>query len=1201
MLCLAGICGAQEFRATISGTVTDPNGAVVPRASVAVREVRTGAISKTTSDNAGQYVVPFLLPGEYVITVSAPGFRTSTRSAITLQSSEHPLINFALELGSASETVTVSASAPLVDQTNASVGQVITASQVEDLPLSGRTPAMLAQLSIGVMATAQPVQVHPFDNAAGNSWSIGGTPKQKSEVLLDGSPDTTWAGSVAYSPTQDSVQEVAVRAFDTDASFGRTLGGVINQVTKSGTNGFHGSLYEFGQLAFFDANSWFNNNRAVPVSRPNVHFNQYGLSIGGPISFPKIFSGKNKLFFFFAWENLKDGQPKTNLATVPTAAERAGDFSALLAGGCPNGLANDPTQGVAMCSPDSKHTSAYVNPNQLYDPFTATVDSSGRLVRNPILNNNLMSVTGALNAVGLAYLKLMPEPNTEGTAVGLHNYLSNPAGTNDYNNEFGRIDWNMSARSHLFGDIRHNLNNQVTSDYLGNGVTSKGILRENWGVALDEVFTLNSTTVLNARANWTYWLESRGSSGNYGPATVGLPDALTAASTHLQLPYISFATSGTSCSGQTSFECLGNVSQSFDPSQNYMFLADLEKSIGRHTLKVGVDARQYRISESNYGASTGTFTFGDNWLTSGTGSSHVAFGADLASLLLGLPTAGSYDQAARGDFTSYYYAGFIQDDWRVKDRLTLNLGLRFDHDTPFGEKLGRTVNGFDPTAVNDVTAAAEANYAANPISQIPVGQFSVRGGLTFPSADHGAPYEPQTNIFSPRIGFSYSPAHLLHGLTVIRGGFGVFVMPPTLASMDAKGTYSTAVVANQQGFSSTTDMIVTNDSYLTPAATLSDPFPNGFTPASGSSLGVNTFLGQSISFLAPQRHDMYSERWDLGVEQTLTPNTLLEVLYVGNHGVHIPVYSHNLNGTERQYLSTLPYRDVALNSAYTVKVSNPMAGLLPGTSLNGSTVSVGSLLVPHPEFGSITEQNDMSGQSYFHSANVLLQQRTHNGFTFTANYTFSKLIEADTYLNDSDPAPERRIASYDATHHLTFGGSYHLPFGRGKKVSFGGSRLWDEVLGGFVVNAIYRYQSGNPIYFQNDIPLQPGVSIRDIKSSPRSVKEGPAINTDAFVTGSDTSGSGFVDGQFVYHIRTLPDLMSWVRADGINNLDASILKDFHFGEKAYMQLRFETFNTLNRANFAAPAVSSATSSGFGTITSQANSPRSVQLGGRIVF
>jgi len=1191
-----GPVSAQEFRATVSGAVTDPTGAVVPGANITVRETRTGTVNKTTSDNAGQYTIPFLQPGDYQITVEAAGFKTAQRSAVTLQSNEHPIINFPLELGATGETVNVSSDAPLVDQANASVGQVITTAQVEDLPLNGRTPAMLTQLSIGVISTAQPGQVHPFDNNAANSWSIGGTPKQTSEILLDGAPDTIWSGSLAYSPTQDSVQEVSVRAFDTDASFGHTLGGVINQTTKSGTNGLHGSLYEFGQISNLGANSFFNKNKAVPTARPVTHFNQFGLTVGGPVVVPKVFNGRDKVFFFFAWEGLKDSQPLTDLATVPTAAERAGDFSALLAAGCPTGLNNDPTKGAAICNANPSAGSAfakpYADPNQLYNPYTATLSGSS-VVRQPILNNNLMSVTTALNPVALSLLNLFPAANTTGNATGVNNYINNAPSTDNYNNEFGRVDWNMSSRSHLFADIRHNILNQTKNNYFGNGATGSTLHRENWGTALDEVLTLNPTTVVDVRANWTFFDESHGvPTPGYSPTDFGLPTSLVSGSQFVQLPTITFATTGTGCGAQTSFQCLGSTGSSLTPSTSYQLFGDVVKVLSKHTLKVGVDARQYRVSVENFGASAGNFTFADTYLRSASSASAIGFGGDLASFLLGLPTSVTYDQATRADYKSYYYGAFVQDDWHVNNQLTLNLGLRFDKDTPYGEKMGRTVSGFDPTATNAVTSAAAANYAAHPTTVLPASAFNARGGLVYPNTNGGAPYQVHSNMVSPRFGFSLSPT-ALGGKTVFRGGFGLFVTPATLANLNAVGTYSSTAITDQMGFSSTTSLSGSSNNFLTPGLTLNNPFPNGFVAPTGSSLGATTFLGQNIAFLAPVEHDPYAERWDLGFQQTLSPNTLLEFLYVGNHGVHLPTSARNINAMQRQFLSTLPNRDVALNTAYSATTTNPFAGLLPNTSLNSSTVSVGSLLAPFPQFGTITEQNATVGQSYFNSANVRFEQRMKRGLSVVANYSFSKFIDATTFLNDQDPSPTRRISPYDATHHFVFATTYHLPFGRGGAWNFGGSRVMNEIFGGFIVNAIYTFQTGNPLYFSADIPLAAGVSPRDITLDPRRVNEGPALNTAAFQTASSQ--------QFVYHLRTLPQTMAWVRSDGINNLDASVLKDFHFTEKAFLQLRFETFNALNHTAFAAPAISSASSSTFGTITSQANTPRFVQLGGRIVF
>jgi hypothetical protein len=351
---------------------------------------------------------------------------------------------------------------------------------------------------------------------------------------------------------------------------------------------------------------------------------------------------------------------------------------------------------------------------------------------------------------------------------------------------------------------------------------------------------------------------------------------------------------------------------------------------------------------------------------------------------------------------------------------------------------------------------------------------------------------------------------------------------------------------------------------------------------------------------------------------------LLEVLYVGNHSLHLPIGQQNLNATKLQYLSTAPYRNQNLSTQYGATIANPFAGLLPNSaSANGATTALGNLVVPYPQFGTsaILEQNQTIGQSYFNSAIIHVEQRAKHGLTLTANYSFSKLIEADSFLNDEDSAPTRRVSPFDHTHHFTAGATYELPFGRGKAFDLGGSRLMNELLGGFVINSIYQFQTGNPVEFSADIPLQPGATTRSITNQPRNTSvvgaANPALSVSQFVTGNQTacptvngivtacdlSGNSFFNGQYTFHYRTLPQTISTVRQDGFNNLDASILKNFDFTEKTYLQLRFETFNTLNHPVFSAPNVSSATASNFGYITAVAanSQPRQIQLGARIVF
>ena len=1176
---------AQEFRATVSGAVVDQTGAAIPNAAITITELNTGQVSKTVSDGAGQYTVPFLAPGDYRIEANAAGFSKLVRDKVTLDAGDHPTINLPLAIGELGSVVNVTDEAPLIDQSNASVGQTITAEQVADLPLNGRTPIILAQLSIGVIATGSQAQVRAFDNNAGNAISIGGTPNQTSEILLDGSPDTTWSGAQAYSPMQDAVRNVSVSVFDTDASFGHTIGGVVNQITKSGTNRIHGTLYEFSQVSALDANTYFNNRKGIRI--PVTHYNQYGGTVGGPVFIPKVFDGRDKVFFFFGYEGLKDKQPLTTLNTVPTAAERTGDFSALLA------------QGAS---------------NQLYNPFTATQNSKGQIVRQPIAGNNLAAAGLKLSPVALAYLKFFPLPNTTGTSTGAQNYIANAPSIDNYNNEFGRLDWNMSTRSHIFLDVRHNYRDQTKNDYFPNASVGSGLTRENFGASVDEIFTISPTTVADVRANWTYFNEIHNAPSNsLSPASVGLPAGLASSSSFVQLPFIGFSGS---CTTFASFQCLGDTGANKVPSTEYQLFADVVKTIGRHTLKVGTDLRQYRVDVINYGDSSGAFTFGSNFVTAGTGAAAPSFGGDLASFLLGLPSTGDYVQAARASYHQWYAAGFVQDDWRASDHLTLNLGVRFDHDTPYEEKLGRTVSGFDPNAALPITAAANAAYAGKPSSLLPASGFNAVGGLTYPGSSNGAPYKTSSHLISPRIGFTYSPTQLRN--TTLRGGFGMFVGTDNVSLLSSTGTYSSNPVTNQYGFSSTTSFISTNNNGLTPASTLDNPFPNGFTPVSGSSLGAGTALGQTISFLAPVQKDPYSLRWNLGIQHSFKNNLLAEVAYIANHSVNLPIGATQFNPIPARYLSTLPTRDQALITAYGTSVANPFAGLLPGSSLNGTTVSAAQLLSLHPQFPTsgqgfatgIIEQNNTIGHAYFESAQARVEKRMSKGLTLIANYSFSKLIEATNYLNDTDVYLNRRLSPYDHTHHFVVATTYDIPFGKGRM--FGtDSKLLDLMFGGFRVNGIYTYQTGAPVLFTNDIPLAPGASLSSIAINNRNTKPVPS-STDPGGAGA-LSQTPFVLGsanQFQYHVRTLPQTFAGVRQDGINNLDASVLKDFHLTESLLFQLRFETFNTINHPTFGAPNVTSAgttstvngqTVSPFGYITTQANTPRQVQIGGRIVF
>ena len=1171
-LLFSAALSAQEFRGSISGVVSDPSGAAIPGAKLTVTETHTGTRIPTVSDSTGRYVAPFLLPGDYDISVQEQGFKAFLRKGVHVGADDHPVIDVRLDVGDIATSVEVTADAPLLNTDNASLGQSVTTKEVEELPINGRTPMVAAALSLGVIGYAQPTLIHPFDAGAAAGWSVAGTYTQMSELLLNGSPNATWDGRLAYSPPQDAVQEVRVKASDTDAAFGHTAGGTLNQVTKGGTNSLHGSAWEFNQPDTLTANDFFLNQAGKP--RPVTHLNQYGLTAGGPFYIPKFVDTRNKLFWYFAFEGMKDAQPNPYTTTVPTDAERAGDFSQILS----------------------------ADGTTLYDPYSAKVSGS-TITRTAFPGNKIPQVAPYVNGVSQSLMKYFPEPNVPpAKADGLNNFTVAPNTPDNFSNELGRIDYNMNDRSRVFFDIRHTAYSQTKNNYFDNVSTGSTLFRTNWGSSLDEVYTLSPSKILDVRVNFTRLNEFHDLPGTgFDPTSLGFPSYVKANSPYLQFPVVSFASS--------SFQKLGNTGTGADrlPSQSYQAFPTLIVIKGDHSLKFGADIRQYRLNTFTANNSTGTFSVSaNNWVkASSSASSTVAFGQDLAEFLMGLPTSGSYDINTYASWYSFYAAGFVQDDWRVRRNLTINLGVRFDHDGVYNEVYGRTVNGFATTATNPLAAAAQTAYAKSPIAQLPANSFNVLGGLTYPGAGGTAVYQNNSHLVSPRAGFAWTP-DFMHGKTVVRGGFGMFVSPVVISSMDVNGKYSTSPNTNQEGFSQTTTMTVTNDNYATPATTLANPFPSGFLKATGSQLGLLTFAGQGVTFMAPVAKNPYSVRWNIGIQQSITNDLMLEMVYIGNHSVHLPIDYTQLNGIPRQFLSTMGTRDASQNYLAT-NTPNPFYGLASsvGTSTNTTPAQI---LAHYPEFpvgdsatgwqgsGGVLEQNLNAGASFFDSLNLRLQKRFSHGISATFNYIYSRLIEEMTWLNDSDPAPEKRISAIDHPNRFVTYVSYDFPIGKGRALDLH-SHLANSLIGGWVLNSVYTYQTGAPINWNNGSTSSPGdyvyfgapITLNNRMADPGST----AFNVSAF----DTKAADALQ----YHIRTFPSMISALRMDGINQWDPSLLKRFQFTERAYLQLRFEFFNALNHPVFPAPNTT-ASNALFGTITgAQANRARSIQLGARIVW
>jgi hypothetical protein len=598
---------------------------------------------------------------------------------------------------------------------------------------------------------------------------------------------------------------------------------------------------------------------------------------------------------------------------------------------------------------------------------------------------------------------------------------------------------------------------------------------------------------------------------------------------------------------------------------------------GAHTLRYGAAFRTYRENRYDFGHSSGSFAFGTNWTRGPLDTSPGApMGQTMASFLYGLPTGGFFpiqDSYAEQGTT---WAFYLQDDWKLSKKLTLSIGLRYELASPLTERFNRSVRGFEAAAITPVSAQAEANYARQPIDQVPASQFKVRGGLTFAGAG-GLPrtlWKTDAKNLMPRFGFAYS----MTPKTVIRGGYGIYYEPIAVRN----------VHVNQTGFSRSTDFVASVDNGQTFIANLTNPFPDGFLFPLKASGGVATNLGQGISFFNESIRNPYMQRWQFAVQRELIKNTLLEVSYVGNRGTRQRM-GQPLNPVPAQYLSTSPVRDQQTINFLNAQVPNPFYPLLPRTSLAGTTVSRSQLLRPYPQFTGVSMDVNQ-GYSWYHSMQVRFEKRFAQGLSSTFSYTWSKLMEARERLNEVDPMPHEVISDQDRTHRMAGTFIYELPFGPGKALGAGAGRGMARIIGGWQLQGIYTLQSGEPLGFGNaiftgnlkDIPLPRGERTVD-----------RWFNVDA---GFERNPSRVLGA----NIRTFPIRFSGVRVATLNNWDLSLIKNTQIREKLKVQFRMEAINALNHAQFLGPNTDP-TSTAFGRVTDERAWPRVVQFGLKMLF
>ncbi len=1202
ILCLLAVmmigvlsCGslfAQETRGTIRGTVNDPNGSPVANATVQVLDASRGAKVSLTTNNEGLYTANYLFPGTYQIVVEATGFKKSVHNNVILQIAGAIQVDFPLEVGGATEMVNVTAEIPQLNTENASLGQVVDAQRIAELPLVHGDPYTLIGLSPGTAATGDPRLDRPFEPTHIVGFAVNGVRGNRMDLTIDGVASTATANAneviASYVPPSDIVQEFKVQTATFDAQFGNTEGSVTSISIKSGTNKLHGSAYTFLEPGNLAANDTFGKARGQ--ARPATHSNRFGGYISGPVRIPKLYNGKDKTFFLYGYEGIRDSRPRFDVSNVwvPTAALAAGDFSAY------------------SCGTPPPLPATQTGCTNIYDPLTRTNGGSGTTYTGTQFAGNIIP-TARINPVAKAVLSYFGNPKSAGLVGNILDSTLNEV-TQPYNNSTVRIDHNVSDRNHLFARASWYYRNSLYDRYTDSAYAGTNFIFASRQGVIDDVHTFNSTTFLNVKYGYNRFIRKSGAQSD----AVGFDlTKLWAGSNYNSLvgdsirrfPRFNFPSPGTIPNGLT------NENR---PVDSHDVAAILNKTIDRHSLKFGAELRIYR-EDDNFASNdqTGQFAFNNTYTRKSTTATNSAtFDAGpqefnglqaFASFLLGLPATA--DITRRSDYSEYSknYGFFAHDDWKVSRNLTLNIGIRYELETPLVERQNKSVSGFDFSYVQPAQAAARAALTTTPVVgytpgvNIDPNTFNVTGGLLFAGKDGGKNlYQTPHDTFLPRFGAAYRWGDK----TVIRGGFGLFA--------GFLGERRGDVI--QPGFTRTTTVPLTTlaNGAIIPNSISSFPSLISILEPVGNAAGKLTGLGGAVTFFNQNPKLGKQFRYQIGVQRQLPGGFVFEAEYVGNHGYNLEIVQ-DLNAIPNKYLNgDAPLSSTTLTAAASANstilganVTNPFRNVpgFEGTNFfTSATIARSQLLRAFPQFTSvITSNND--GKSWYHSGQFGISKRFSQGNTIQASYTWSKWLQATEYLNPGDAKPTKMIADQDTPNSLAVSGIVALPFGKRQRFAHDNSAL-DRVVGGWQFQGVYRYQTGFPIAF-GSFNITSGATSGDLF-----YLGGPvALSSSQQTTGKWFETSSFATVTPASHLRMLPYRFTDVRRDNISNVDLSLIKNTRITEGTKVQFRLEAINAFNHAYFQAPAT--ALGSTFGSIASstanQANYARRIQIGIKFLF
>ncbi len=1215
---LNGSALAQGTTSVLGGKVFDPSGAVVTNASVTVVSDDTGVQWTAKTNDAGNWRVDGLIAGNYHFDVKVEGFEVLNYATFGLRMADQRFIDVHLKVGSSSASITVTAETPLLDTTAAVSGTVLTSEDFNELPTMTNNPIEFVRLTPGV---------YMGDTSGGNAflWSNdsmsnittngSGSGTNAMNYTLDGATNSINSnGEVAFIPPMDAIQELRVTTNAYDASIERTAAGTVNLTMKSGGKDFHGSLYERNMNDFMNSN--YYQNKLNNVRKPTVRANEYGGTVGGPVWIPKLYNGKKRdSFFFVSYDGIRNVSPSaTGTMSLPYDNERNGDFS--------QSYTTNTTSGV---------TTTY--PLVIYDWRTA--DSTGErstVFPNATIPSELMS------KMAKAIMALIPMPNkpSDGQSTDSNNFMINSPKIDKFWSLAVRGDNAWNNNHHTYVEYRHNNLNELTSDPFGpdNELVGNYLYRINDGVTVNHVWVIRPSLFATINANMTSWKTVSSSKGaGLDAAKYDFSSNLISQQTAGGVPYLDI------------FGGLGNTSgPSYQNDYTYEVRGNLTQTWKNHTFHYGGVYMTQQEASGDKSGGPGHYSFGNNWTVENPNkTAGPGIGSTTASFLMGMPTSGYENNGTTAFYSQPFVGVYVQDDWRVTPKLTLNLGVRWDDQLSLVERHDKYYTRFDPnydlTQITDYIQPRYASVIAGSSTSLGVqvlqqyrsdtSTFVARGAVLYAGLNGTSRSitDSQPKYIQPRIGFAYQ----IHPNTVLRGGVGRFVQSNYVANH-----------ANQTGYSSQTPFDVTEDDFITPKSTLDNPYPTGLVPLTGNTLGVYTNAGNVGSYYTSDIKRQYTDDVSLHLEQQVR-DYLFELGGVFEYTNGLVVgYATNLPSYDAWQAAYGPKFDATGRPVDTLpgdtKVTNPFRSAPYINTVNGTntTTSAWKFLRPSPLLDTVTA-NYYNGKSWHYALQAKAQRRFRDGFAIDTAFAWSKQMDETGYMTNAQVSQKlhRQLSGSDRRFQFTAAPTYVLPFGRGKLIGKHVNRVVNNFIGGWEISGTYIFWSGMPTglptnstFFKGGDPSLgskktnqhwfdtsafvafPTVSTtydqlhnKSIYPDWTGVQNLPGYNWKP-TSASDSSKNG------VYH-----DFSTWstdnttnfgdIRNPYTNNWTLGLRKDFKLQEGIKLQLRADAFNALNHPRWAA-ASTSATSKYFGYLNgsntlSQSNDPRTIQLEGHISF